>query len=953
MADPLASLDSRASFDPLIDKAPARYVVGIDLGTTNSAVTYVDTEERPWEVRLLSIPQLVTSHQIEARDTLPSFHLQVPTQNASDGALRLPWSTADTESCVGVMARDEGISSPGRQISSAKSWLCHSGVDRTAKLLPWQGSPDVEQLSPVDVSARYLAHVRDAWQAKFKQCPLAEQDIVITLPASFDEVARELTVQAAAEAGLSNVVLIEEPQAAFYAWVYKHRTNWQELVAEGDTILVCDIGGGTSDFTLIKVRRSQDEVSDQRVQFHRIAVGEHLILGGDNLDMALAHHIEGKLTEAGKLSAKQWDVLVRSCRRVKETLLGVESPEQATVNLPGSGSKLIGSGLQAQVSREEVEALLIEGFLPPTAVTDVPTSGQSGFREFGLPFASDPAITRHLAAFLTAHGNVANSKDAPTGAARPDVVLFNGGFFASPKLRGRLLEILESWFTNDTNPGWRPTVLDNDRLDLAVARGAAYYGMVRRGEGVRITANLARSYYVGVDAEGEEPQAICLVPGHAEPGQDIHLDQLRLELTISQPVEFSLFVSSTRLTDQPGDVVGINLEQMRPLPPIRTVLKTDRRNQTGTIPVTLNAHLSEIGTIDLGCQSVESDHRWRLQFDVRSATQTDVGSHQSAAESEGFIDESTWQVCERTITSVFGEGGSEKPSALVKQLAEALAAERTNWPTSLLRRIWESLMTMKEARRRSPVHEARWLNLLGFALRPGYGLAIDDWRVDETWRHVRGKLVHAGASRAESLILWRRISGGLSPGQQKALAEPVLSSLRTAHASSMSGKKARGNVTFPMHESSEAWRLLGALELLPVSVKTQVGDMLVELLPKRKYEKVVNPMIWALGRLGQRQPQYGPLNTVIPAEKAEVWCEALLNLDVRESSHIAGMQLARCTGDRYRDLDATVRERVATWLADTNASAHLIELVTVGGSLAEEEQSAAFGESLPKGLRIR
>ena len=808
------------------------------------------------------------------------------------------------------MARDEGLKSPGKLIASAKSWLCHSGVDRAAKLLPWHGAADVDRLSPVEASARYLGHIRDAWNAKFEHDALAEQEIVITLPASFDEVARELTVEAASIADLPKVVLIEEPQAAFYAWVYKHNEDWSELISAGHTILVCDIGGGTSDFTLIKVRQSEDHAASQRVQFHRVAVGDHLILGGDNLDMALAHHIEGKLTDAGELTPRQWDVLVRSCRRVKETLLGEDAPEQATVNLPGSGAKLIGGGLQAQVTREEVEQLLVDGFLPRSSISDLPVAGQSGFREFGLPFASDPAMTRHLAAFLNAHGEVANSvSDKSAAAARPDVVLFNGGFFASSLLRSRLLEVLSSWFADASKKDWQPIVLDNDRLDLAVARGATYYGMVRRGEGIRIAANLARSYYVEVDSDVEDIQAVCLVPGHAEPGQDIHLDQLKLDLTISQPVEFSLFVSSTRLTDQPGEIVTINREQMKPLPPIRTVLRTDRRNQTGSIPVTLNAHLSEIGTIDLWCQAEEADHRWRLQFDVRSATQTDRVAHESTAEVEGFVAESTWQACQSVIAGVFGGDGNEKPGGLVKQLASTLELERLDWPTSLLRRIWESLMAMKEGRRRSPAHEARWLNLLGFSLRPGYGLAVDDWRVAETWRHVRGKLVHAGASRAEALILWRRIAGGLSAGQQTALAEPLISSLRTAHAVSMTNKNVRGNPAFPMHESSEAWRLLGSLELLSVPVKVQIGNMIVDLMTKRKYEKVRSPMIWSLGRLGQRQPLYGPLNTVVPQNEAGNWCDALLELKGNAALHLALMQLARNTGDRYRDLDTLIRDQ--------------------------------------------
>ncbi|MFN3191777.1 MAG: Hsp70 family protein [Aureliella sp.] len=950
-------------FDPLIDKAPARYVVGIDLGTTNSAVTYIDTQESPWKIRNLEIPQVTASGQIESVDTLPSFHFQVLPQEAETGAVHLPWHDSPQDWCVGTMARDAGVKSPGRLCASAKSWLCHSGVDREAKLLPWQAAAGVHRLSPVEVSGRFLAHIRAAWKASYPNQDLADQDVVITLPASFDEVARELTVRAAAEAGLANVVLIEEPQAAFYAWVYKHDSNWHEQVEAGHTILVCDIGGGTSDFTLIKVRRSETQseaaapeqtASDKkkdRVQFHRVAVGEHLILGGDNLDLALAHYLENRITDGGKLTPQQWDVLVRSCRRVKEQLLSPDAPSETTVHLPGSGSKLVGGGLQAKVTRDEVESLLLDGFLPRTKLHDKPTQGQSGFREFGLPFASDPAISKHLANFLTSHGD----DDAP--AARPDVVLFNGGFFASPLLQERILEVLRSWFT-DSDAAYNPDVLDNDRLDLAVARGAAYYGMVRRGEGVRIAANLARSYYVEVDTDEAAQSAVCLVPGDTEPGQDIHLDSLKLELAIAQPVEFSLFTSSVRLTDRPGELVAVDTEQMKALPPIRTVLKTERRNQTGTLPVTLHAHLSEIGTIDLWCQAVETDHRWRLQFDVRSTTQTDVAAHVSEAESEGFVDESTWRACEQVIDDVFAENGNEKPSRLVKQLAKVLNSGKFDWPTSLLRRIWEKLLDSKDGRRRSPAHEARWLNLVGFALRPGYGLAVDDWRVAETWRHVNGKLIHGGASTSESLILWRRIAGGLSPGQQSAIAQPMLASLRASYSILVEGRQSRGEPMYPMHESDEAWRLLGSLEHLDAEIKIETANMLLALLPKRRYERVRAAMLWCLGRLGQRQPLYGPLNSVVPAYEAAGWCKRTIafgstHTDHQDTCHLAIMQMARRTSDRYRDLDAAESTSILQWMKQTNASSRYIELVERGGNLESSEQASVFGEALPKGFRLR
>ena len=952
---------SDIELDPLIDRPPSRYVVGIDLGTTNSAVTYVDTQEQPWQVRVLRLPQLVGLGEVERRDTLPSFHYQPLASQLKSGALRLPWQKAPVSYAVGVFARDEGAKTSGRQIASAKSWLCHPGVDRTADLLPWHGAEDVDRLSPVEASSRYLKHLRDAWDAQFPGEPMEQQDIVLTLPASFDEVARELTVEAAGRAGLPRVVLIEEPQAAFYAWVHKHADNWEQLVSPGQKILVCDIGGGTTDFTLIHVRRSEVAgKAGERIQFHRVAVGNHLLLGGDNLDLALAHHIEQKLKPGGKLEARQWDVLLGTCRQAKEKLLSDDAPKSLTVNLPGSGSKLIGGGLQIEVTRDEICKLLMEGFLPQVALTDKPVQRQSGFQEFGLPYASDAAITRYLAAFLTAHRADAGEElaDRVHDLARPDVVLFNGGFFASPLLRDRLLTVLASWFRDEQHPQWSPTLLANDRLDLAVARGAAYYGMVRRGDGVRIAASLARSYYVSVASE--KPVAVCLVPGNAEPGQTFELTEQTFQLAISQPVEFPLFVSSTRLADRPGDLLPIDREQMTPMPPIRTVLKTRSRNETGEIPVRLHVHLTEVGTIELWCHQVDSERNWRLQFDIRSALQTDVVARQTAGEAEGTLDEQTWNDCRRLIAGVFADGGGGKPSQLIKQLAETLGTSRSQWPMSLLRRIWEALMEHAEGRRLSAAHEARWLNLLGYALRPGYGLAVDDWRVTETWRTIRGKLIHGtSAIRDESLILWRRLAGGLSAGQQVAIAEPLLAPIRNLHLRSTTGKATTAAIAMKPEESHEVWRLLGSLELLPVHLKVELGDMLLDLLPRRRFENPREAMVWTLARLGQRVPVYGPLNTVVPSSHAAAWLSGILELARAATSqpstidHFAVVQLARRTDDRYRDISSDQRQRAADWLTDNEASQHAIQLVRDGGELDSDEQNRVFGEALPSGLRIQ
>lgn len=931
---------------------PGRYIVGIDLGTTNSAVCYVDTAEEPWQVRTFSLTQLVAPGMVESRQTLPSFHYQPAPGELAPQSLKLPWSQEPPGYTVGTFARDHGTLVPGRLVVSAKSWLSHSGVDRTAPILPWHGAPDVDRLSPVEVSGRYLGHVRDAWDAQFRDAPLAEQDIVLTLPASFDEVARELTVKAAAQAGLPKVVLIEEPQAAFYAWIYKHTHDWEQKVTPGQKILVCDIGGGTSDFTLIRVRGEPDG----KVRFHRVAVGEHLILGGDNFDLALAHHVERKLKGDGKLEPRQWSVLVRTCRQVKETLLGDDAPERLTVNLPGTGTRLIGGGLQVEVTQAEVRELLLEGFLPWVGLDARPISRRSGFQEFGLPYASDPAITRYMAAFLTAHRHVAlDEMETPTAhdPARPDIVLFNGGVFESVVLRDRLLDALTSWFRGPGQEDWRPVVLDNDRLDLAVARGAAYYGMVRRGQGVRIAAGLARTYYIGV--ESEPPTAVCLVPAGVEPGHDIDLTERRFELLISEPVEFPLYVSSVRLTDRPGEVVPFDREQMTPLPPIRTVLKTRKRSEADRIPVTLHARLTEIGTLDLWCSELAGRGSWRLQFDVRSATQTDVAARETAGEQLGLLEEDAWQELERLILATFGPQGHDAPEGLVKRLSQATGLNRRDWPPSLLRRIWETLMEAEQGRRRSQVHEARWLNLLGFALRPGYGLAVDDWRVAETWRTLQGNLVHATAMcRAEWWILWRRIAGGLTAGQQQALADPLLSPIRAMHRQMTTGKGRGADFNPGSHEGAEVWRLLGSLELLPGTTKIELGDMLIDLLPKRKLETVRPAMAWALGRLGARLPLYGPLNTVVPVDTAAAWIKKLMDLDGDEPMiQLAMMQIARKTDDRYRDLPDKLRTKAVDWLLGHDAPSHFVQLVEQVGQLDTEEQGMVFGDALPKGLRIQ
>lgn len=920
---------------------PSRYVVGIDLGTTNSALCYVDTEARPWSVQTFPVLQWVNFSEREQREALPSFHYELTAGEASGTDLRLPWQQEASTSCVGVLARDAGQRHPGRRIASAKSWLSHDGVDRSADFLPWHGDADVSRMSPVKASARYLAHLRSAWDHAHPHDPLDEQDVIITLPASFDEVARELTIAAAKQAGLSRVYLIEEPQAAFYAWIDRQGDAWQQIVHPGQLILVCDIGGGTTDLTLIRVRPAGEQSG--QVQFHRVAVGRHLILGGDNLDLAIAKFAEGKLGEAGSpqpLPPMQWDRLVLAARQLKETMLTGDRPEAYTIHLPSEGARLVGGGLQVEVTAEEIDRIVLDGFFPQVDLGQSPVAGQSGFQEFGLPYAADPAVTRHLSAFLSTHRRSGLSEEEQDAEDRPELVLFNGGVMAAPAIQDAIVEALSRWFTRPEESSWRPQVLESPRLDLAVAHGASYYGMVRRGEGVRIAANLGRSYYMQV--EDDPPRGICLIPGSAEAGQRFRAGDHPLELQIGAPVQFPLWVSSTRLADRVGDLVTLSESEASPLPPICTALVRGRRRDEATLRVVVEAELSEIGTVGLFCVEAETGRRWRLEFDIRSTLETDRQAHTGRGEMAGILDAETVGQCEQAIADVFGQRGEGKPGQLVKKLQSITETSRHQWPPSLLRDFWQFLIDHEPGRRQSPAHEARWLNMAGYCLRPGYGVAVDDWRVGQTWRTIYGKLAFpASQSRTESMILWRRIAGGLTDGQQQQLAAPLAAVLR--------GKAGR----LEPHEAAETWRLVASLERLDVNDKINLGKLALSELPRKKNEKLRPALLWALGRLGTRQPAYGPLNTAVPVDQVCRWIDSLATLGLAEPSlPLTVVQLARRTGDRFRDLPESARNKAADLVQSSAAPEHYSALITEGGKLDFEEEEAIFGDALPLGIRL-
>ena len=587
-------------------------VVGIDLGTTNCAVAWADETGQGD----FPIPQLTHPGMVEPRNTLPSFLYLPGPHELPAGSTALPWEKEPAR-VVGCLAREQGAKVPHRVVSSAKSWLSHEGVDRRASILPW-GSPDeVPRCSPVEASAGYLRHIQEAWDSQNPDRPLAEQEIVLTVPASFDAVARELTAEAARSAGLKNLTLLEEPQAAFYSWLDGVGEGWREQVSVGDRILVCDIGGGTTDFSLIVVTEEDGDLA-----LERVAVGDHILLGGDNMDLTLAATVQQRLKAQGtKLDAWQMQVLTHGCRVGKEQLLQEEADESWPVTIPGRGSSLIGGSLRAELKRSEVETVLVDGFFPTCRPSEAALRGRrTGLTELGLPFEADPAVTRHLARFLSAHrGAVPGQKDWTF--LHPTAILFNGGVLKAPVLRRRLTQVLDSWLKAEGSPPI--TTLEGADLDLAVSRGASRYGLVRRGQGIRIRGGTNRAYYIGVEVArpaipGLPPpiKAICVAPFGMEEGTAADLPGREFGLVVGHPVEFRFLGSTTRREDPVGETLEDWEEDVEELTSMGTTLKTEA--QPGTIvPVRLQSRVTEVGTLELWCLERDGPGRWKLEFEVR------------------------------------------------------------------------------------------------------------------------------------------------------------------------------------------------------------------------------------------------------------------------------------------------------------------------------------------------
>ncbi|WP_088282221.1 Hsp70 family protein [Ideonella sp. A 288] len=615
-----------------------RYAIGIDLGTTHSALAFVDLAASDGDAlvgEVMAVPQLTAPGTVEAPPLLPSFLYLPHTDELAPGELALPWS-AEGRDVVGEMARSRGATTPIRLVSSAKSWLCHPGVDRRAAILPHDAPAEVARVSPLEVSVRYLDHLRRAWDHAHPDAPFAEQDLTVTIPASFDPAARELTVEAARAAGCGHLTLLEEPQAALYSWIQGSGGAWRKQVRPGDILLVVDVGGGTADFSLIAVLERKGNL-----ELHRVAVGDHILLGGDNMDLALAHVVARKLATAGTtLDAWQMRALTHGCRHAKERLLGAggEGRDAEPIVVPSRGSKLIKGSIRTELTRGEVSATLLDGFFPAVDAAARPqTRVRAGLAQLGLPYAQDAAVTRHLAAFLGRQlGAVAElegfaDRVAP-GASfiHPTAVLLNGGVFKSPALAERTLATLNAWLAADGADAAR--LLAGADLDLAVARGAAYYGHVRRGQGVRIRGGTAFGYYIAVESTmpavpGVEPpvQALCVAPFGMEEGTDAAVPELVLGLVVGEPVSFRFFASSVRRQDVVGTLLDLwGGDELQELDAISATLPPEGRRAGDVVPVRLHARVTEAGTLEIEAMALSGGERWKVEYDVRGTRQESV-----------------------------------------------------------------------------------------------------------------------------------------------------------------------------------------------------------------------------------------------------------------------------------------------------------------------------------------
>ncbi|MCR9517103.1 hsp70 family protein, partial [Vibrio alginolyticus] len=838
-----------------------------------------------------------------------------------------------------------GAKVEGRQVSSAKSWLSHQAVDRSSDILPWAGAQEVDKVSPVIASASYLNHIRQAWNYRHPSNKLEDQDVVVTVPASFDETARKLTLEAAQLAGLKKIVLLEEPQAVCYDWYARHQQTAADELKELPLILVCDVGGGTTDLSLIEASfSSQDELA-----LDRIGVGEHLMLGGDNLDLALAHLAESRFNQSKKLTAASLTKLIQQTRKAKENLLSASAPEEVKITMLGSGSKLLGGTKSIGLSKQEVHQIALDGFFPLSDFSEVPDKRRSAVVEFGLPYVADPAVSKHVAEFLTQHQQVARAAlriEDDKQNAIPVGLLLNGGVFNSELVTERVTTLLSDW------RGAPVTVLDNPHPDWSVALGAVAFGKARRGAQLKIGGGAARSYFLHLQEKNKMGKALCLLAKGTEEGHEIRLSGRRFSLTLGEPVRFNLLTSThDTLTNntaiQNGVMVDVDPDLFAPLPPYITTLEGEgaelQANQKERVEVQLACQLTEVGTLKMECVSAEDDSkRWELEFEVRNKQTDDneqVKLHPKLNE------------CKELIARLYSGNKKSAESKEIKTLAKDLEkklGKRDEWDFTTLRQLFDTFAQGRKRRRRSEQHEKNWLRLAGFALRPGFGDPTDSWRIEQVWGLYQQNIQfknHQGWT--DWWVFWRRIAGGLSQEQQETILADIAKYLHPGAMKNPQSAKAAQDMGY-----ESMVRLAASLEHLEVEDKVLLATwFLSKAINHNQFEQA---HWWAMGRLASRTPLYGSQHNVIPREQAEQWLPKLLEQNWQKEPMIAfaAVMICRKTGDRLFDISDDYREQVLAKLKQSKVPESWVSLVEEVKELSESESKRIFGDALPSGLTL-
>jgi molecular chaperone DnaK (HSP70) len=901
--------------------------VGIDLGTTHTVVAFAEATDATCQI--LPLPQLVSAHELEALRLLPSFLYAPATgESVADPFDELPW-------LVGRYARHRGQEVTERLIASAKSWLSHAGVTRRDPILPWgSDAAEVPKISPVEASRRLLTHVRQSWDLAFPAQPLSEQSVVLTVPASFDEVARELTVEAAELAGLS-VRLLEEPQAAFYDLFASSREAIEALLTPDRAsamVLVCDVGGGTTDLTLIEARRD----AGGELKLDRVAVGRHLLLGGDNIDLTLAQLCEQRLLDGQHLDALRFSRLLLACRVAKETLLGPDAPASVPIRVASLGSALVGGTLTTELSRAQVEDVVFGGFLPLVTRADAAVKARAGLVAFGLPYERDPAISRHVVQFLQRH--------SATGV---DALLLNGGLFHAERAAERVRDVVSEW------SGRAVRLLPYPEPDLAVARGAVAYSRSLAGQGLRIGAGTPRGFYVSVD-ERAARRALCVVPRGAREGERHAARSGGLWLRVGQPVRLELYTSDNATSHRPGEIVALD-DDFVPLPPVTTLFaRGDTDAAESDLEVALEGELSAIGTVELACVELHPSEgraarRFRLAFELRQA-EPPAASAKSSPPAPSRPPPPRLSDALEAVRRVFGEGRAdvkERESKDLPRELERLLGERRTWTLETNRVLFDALAEGRAARRRSEDHERVFWMLAGYCLRPGFGAPLDEQRIAQLVPLFDAGIAAAARARGwqQFWIAWRRIVAGLREETQTrllGLLEPFWAPPELKAKRSKSLKAA--DASFEMLE------LMASLERVPAERRKQLGDWLIEHTFRDH-----DPRLWsALGRIGARVPGYASAHHVVPPSAAETWLTHLLSERWHEvpTAAATAAQLARVTNDRARDVSPATRAEVVRRLEAVSAAHDLVAPVREFVPLEDSERAAWFGEELPIGLRL-